>query len=284
MELTDLRMILVIAEEGSITRAAERLGFVQSNVTARLGKLEAELGVPLFYRLPRGVVLTEKGTILYEYAQQIVGLTEDAIKAVRGYDSPSGTLTIGVVESVTCGRFMELLSNYQTEYPNVSLTLVTGLSTDLLDKLLSYKLDGAFLVGELPSSGVIVEYQSKDELKWLSHTASKTIPNLTEVQWVVSPKGCPFRKALEQWLHSEGIRPASMLEIGSLETLLSCVRAGMASTLLPASVLTGAYKDLGTYPIPEEFRQTITSLVQRPSKFSNNAFQLFADMVRIRGL
>ena len=62
MDLTDLRTIAVIVEEGKVSGVAEKMGYVQSNVTARIRKLESELGVPLFDRHPKGVTPTEKGS------------------------------------------------------------------------------------------------------------------------------------------------------------------------------------------------------------------------------
>ncbi|TDF94775.1 LysR family transcriptional regulator [Paenibacillus piri] len=284
MELTDLKVFVAIAEEGGISRAAERLDYVQSNVTARLRKLEEELGVSLFHRLPKGVALTEKGMVFREYAVQILHLSEEAAKAVQETDEPNGSLTIGVVETVTCGHFMQILSDYQARYPHVTLTLVTGQSFELLEKLLNHQLDGAFLIGEIQSTKLIVEYQEKDELKWLGQQKEAATPDLSAVKWAVSPKGCPFRNILEEWLRSEGITSIPVIEISSLETLLSCVRSGLASTLLPASVLTGGYEQLSAYSIPEKFRRTTTSLVRRQSRFSHKAFQAFADMVRMSGL
>lgn len=284
MELTDLKIFLSVAEEGGISRAAEHLDYVQSNVTARLRKLEEELGVPLFHRLPKGVALTEKGKIFRDYAVQILDLSGEAVRAVQEGDYPSGPLAIGVVETVTCGSLIQILSEYQDRYPNVSLTLTTGQPNDLLEKVLDYQLDGAFLTGGIQSSKLIVEYQEENELKWMSQKEEDVVPELSEVKWAVSPKGCPFRKKLEEWLNSEGVAPTNIIEINSLETLLSCVRSGLASALLPSSVLTGAYDQLNAISIPEKFRFTSTRLVRRQSRFSPKAFQVFVDMVRVRGL
>ncbi|WP_258168297.1 LysR family transcriptional regulator [Paenibacillus sp. AR247] len=81
MELSDLKVFLAIAEERNISRAAERLGYVQSNVTARIRKLEEELGLPLFYRHPKGVTLTDKGVTFSEYAKNILNLSEEAVQS-----------------------------------------------------------------------------------------------------------------------------------------------------------------------------------------------------------
>ncbi|MFS0726980.1 LysR family transcriptional regulator [Paenibacillus sp. 1P07SE] len=284
MELTDLRIFLSIAEQGTISRAAEQLGYVQSNVTARLRKLEEELGTSLFRRLPKGVELTERGNAFREYAVQIVRLAEDAVDAVREPDMPGGNLRIGVVETVTCGNFMGILSAFQQQYPQVALSLVTGQSPELLEQVLDYRLDGAFLSGDPASAGLSVEYEQQDELKWLSQSEAGRTLELSGLTWAVSPRGCPYRAVLEKWLHSEGVEIRQLIEVSSLETLLSCVRSGLASTLLPASVLQGGYESLRAVSIPEGYRHAAVRLVRRECRFAPAAFRAFAEMVRARGL
>lgn len=284
MELTDLKVFLTVAEEGNITGAAERMDYVQSNVTARIRKLESELGVPLFHRHPKGVTLTDKGIVFRDYASSIVHMSDEAVRAVQETPYPSGPLCIGVVDTLNCGSLMRALSSFQTQHPNVSLTLLTGASSELLDQVLNYKLDGAFVTGDYPSSKLVSEYATQDELQLLTPNTGDTYPDLATLKWAVSPKGCPFRSILEQWLQSEGLSLVNMIEISSLETLLSCVQAGLASTLLPASVLRGDYELLGAYSVPEPFRYTKTSLIRRNDRFTSKAFTVFAEMVKASGM
>ncbi|MEK8127835.1 LysR family transcriptional regulator [Paenibacillus filicis] len=284
MELTDLKVFITIAEEGSVSRAAERLGYVQSNVTARVRKLEDELGVSLFHRHPKGMSLTEKGSSFQEYASAILHMSEEAVKSVRETPYPSGPLSIGVVETVHCGNFLNALSDYQAKYPEVSLSLGTGSSSELQSKVLNYELDGAFVTGEIISPKLVSAYSEQDELRLLTKQPDTDYPDIRQMKWAVSPKGCPFRKVLETWLQSEGIPLMNMIEIGSLETLLGCVRTGLASTLLPTSVLYGTYEQLGIFPIPEKFRFTQTSLIRRDGRFSSKAFTAFVEMVKANGM
>ncbi|PYI52172.1 LysR family transcriptional regulator [Paenibacillus flagellatus] len=284
MELTDLKVFAAVAEEGSISRAAERLEYVQSNVTARIRKLESELGVPLFRRHPKGVELTEKGKAFREYAVLIVKLSEEAANAVKETDVPSGPLAVGVVETVTCGNFMNALAEFQTRYPDVSLSLVTGTSSELLAQVLDRRLDGAFVTGDVDSPKIVREYMERDEIVLLSGGDPTEPPDLANVRWAVSPVGCPFRGVLERWLREEGVPFRNKIEIGSLETLLNSVKAGLACTVQPKSVLTGAYDGLIAYPLPEKFRYAETSLIRRDDPLPNRAFAAFAVMVRSRGL
>nr|WP_148930630.1 LysR family transcriptional regulator [Paenibacillus methanolicus] len=280
MELTDLKVFVAIIEEGNISNAAKRLDYVQSNVTARIRKLEDELGTSLFHRHPKGVTLTEKGALFSEYAHTILNLSAEAVKMVQETPYPSGPLAIGVVDTVTCLNFMNTLAEYQQRYPDVSLSIWTGNSPELLAKVLNHQLDGAFVFGDVQSPHLIADQIQREEIKLITRQHHDEYPDLANTKWAVSPNQCPFRQILEEWLRSEGISLVNTIEISSLETIVSSVRSGLAATLLPASVLTGEYADFGIYSIPQKFRYSQTSLVRRKDRYASKAFTAFAKLIR----
>lgn len=283
MELSDLKLFQAIAEEGSVSGAAKRLDYVQSNVTARLRRLEDELGVLLFYRRPKGVQITEKGALFRKYADSILQMADESIRILQDHGKPSGSLKIGVVETVTCGNFMNLIASYQSRYEQVSLSLETGNSFELMEKVKNFELDAAFVTGELTNTNFFTDYLLTDEIVLLS---GRTLDasDLIEQKWAISPRGCPFRIKLEQWLKDEGVALKNFIEISSLETILSSVRAGLTSTILPKSVLKGPYVDLHVYPIPESYQLIETGLIRRKEKYMSHAYKAFADLVKEEGL
>ncbi len=283
MELSDLRIFRAIAEEGSITLAAEKLGYVQSHVTTRLRKLEDEIGVLLFYRTPKGVQITEKGKLFRQHADSILQMSDELVRVMQDNGTPSGTLRIGFVETVTCGNFMKLLSAYQAQYEQVSFHFVTGHSDELMEKVNNYELDAAFVTEDLTATSFAVDYIQTDEIVLLSGRKLDEA-SLLRQKWAVSPAGCPFRKRLEQWLRDEGVTMHHPLEISSLETLLSSVKEGITVTLLPKSVLTGSYEDLYVYPIPKPYQFIQVGLISRKDKYVSHAYQAFVEMVREYGL
>jgi DNA-binding transcriptional LysR family regulator len=283
MELTDLKVFLAVAEEGSVSGAARRLDYVQSNVTTRLRKLESELGAPLFHRHPKGVVLSERGVIFREYALKILQLADDAVKAVRETEEPRGTLAIGVVETVASAGLLRVLSDFQTRYPQVSLSLVTGTSPSLREKVLNYELDGAFVTGDTGSPLLIPEYEIRDVVGLVTGIGSGDAPDLSRATWVVFPPGCPFRALTEAWLESEGSKPAQVIETATLETMLGCVRSGLGATLLPVSSLPKEDGQLRVLPVPEAYRYMTTRLVRRKDRFVSKAFTAFVERLRAHG-
>ncbi len=287
MELTDLKVFVAIMEEGSITRAAEKLDYVQSNITSRVRKLELELGTQLFHRTPKGVVPTEKGLVFHEYALDILQKVEEVISAVKEPDYPCGPLAIGVVETVaSSGPFIHALSEFQSKNPEVALSLVTGTSPQNYEKVLNRQLDGAFFTGEFDLSPLQVAYEFPEEVVLLT-AAGKEFSTLTDIAnaaWVVFPKGCPLRVANEDWLHSEGMQSSNTIEISTLETMLNCVRAGIGHALLTKSAVAVDDDRLRTHPVPERYRFLTTRLVSRKEQFHNKAFTAFADCVRAAGI
>lgn len=97
MELAELEIFRTVVAEGGVTRAAERLNRVQSNVTTRIKQLEQSMGVPLFVRDRRRMVLTAAGEALLDYAERILDLAQEARQAVAP-QSPRGRLRIGSID------------------------------------------------------------------------------------------------------------------------------------------------------------------------------------------
>ncbi|GIO57438.1 LysR family transcriptional regulator [Paenibacillus cineris] len=288
MELTDLKVFMAIVKEGSITRAAEKLGYVQSNLTTRVRKLESELGAQLFLRTPKGVVLAEKGLVLYQYATDILMLAEEAAKAVKEPDYPCGPLSIGVVETIaSTAPFIQALSEFQTQYPEVSLSLVTATSKENYEKVLDRRLDGAFLTGEFELSSLQIAFEIQEEVVLLTPAGqgTETFAKTGNPAWVVFPKGCPLRAANEDWLHSQEEQGMNMIEVSTLETMLNCVRAGIGSAFLTRMAVTATADEDGVrmYPVPEQYQFVTTRLVSRKEQFQSQAFLAFATCVKRAG-
>ena len=100
MEFKDLYIFLKVVEHGNISRAAKEMNYVQSNVSARIQKLEEKLKTHLFHRHNRGMSLTPEGKKLIVYAEKILSMVTDMNKAFQHSDIPTGKLDIGSVETV----------------------------------------------------------------------------------------------------------------------------------------------------------------------------------------
>jgi DNA-binding transcriptional LysR family regulator len=168
MDAADLRVFEAVARLGGMNRAAAELNTVQSNVTARIRLLEDELKTPLFERSSRGVVLTAAGRRLLPYAVQVRHLLDDARRAVEDDGAPTGSLTLGSLETTTALRLSPVLSAYLAKYPEVDLVLKTGTTAELIDEVLEHRVDGAFVCGPVDHRELEAEIVFREELAILT--------------------------------------------------------------------------------------------------------------------
>lgn len=124
MENHDLWIFKHVSELQSVSKAAEKLGYVQSNVSQRLKSLEDELGVRLFIRNSRGVTLTEEGKVLLEYTNQILLLLDEA-KSLINPKKWKDSLTIGAPQTISAVRIPQLLSSFLRENKNIDVKVRT---------------------------------------------------------------------------------------------------------------------------------------------------------------
>lgn len=283
MELNELRIFLAVAREGSVTRAAERLHYVQSNVTARIRQLEEQLDTSLFQRRNRGMHLTASGELLREYAEKIVNLAVEAEQAVREQTGAGGRLAIGSMETTAAVRLPELLARYHRLYPEVELNLHTGTSEENITRLLDYQLDGAFVGCEVSHPDLVVDKAFDEELVMVAAPARSGTAQGGNRTILVFRSGCAYRSRLEGWLKQTGQVPYRVMEFGSIEAIIGCVAAGMGISFLPRSVV-----DLPRYsgaaecqPLPAEVGTAVTWFVRRKSGRERSAMKNFRNLITL---
>ncbi len=284
MEMRDLRLFVTVARTGSITRAAEQLGYVQSNVTARIQHLEDQLQTTLFYRHARGVTLTSQGHLLLTYAEQILHLADQAQQALATTSRPRGPLRIGSMETTAAVHLPPLLAAYHHDCPEVELTLRTGPTDELLRLVLDYELDGAFVASpvdhpELEQHTVLVESLAFIAGQPMDNWAASDIPRTL----LVFRSGCSYRARLEQWVRTRGWLPVKILEFGTLEAILGCVEAGMGISLVPLSVVKhyhhrNKHQTLWVQPLEENEGQVETLFVRRRDTVMTPALRHFLSL------
>lgn len=159
MELRHLRYFLAVAEELNFRRAAERVGIAQPPLSSQIHDLEAELGVRLFRRVPKGAELTEAGAAFLAEVPSIFERVDQAVRmAQRGGRGEVGHLRVGYTGSTSFNNLVpEALRQFRRAYPEVELTLEELNSLQLLDRLTHQRLDAVFIrPGRKPVSGAAV--------------------------------------------------------------------------------------------------------------------------------
>ncbi|MEK8131803.1 LysR family transcriptional regulator [Paenibacillus filicis] len=277
MESPDLRIFQAVAREGSITRAATKLGYVQSNVTARIQQLESELGTVLFFRHNRGMTLSSSGKALLAYADKIVGLLDEAAQALSSSSEPSGPLMIGSTQTAAAVRLPPIFVDYYKDHPHVQLSLTTGNTQMLMEKVLHYELDGAFIGcrcehPELQSVPAFLE-----EVVIASHSAIETLEEAMKKPILVYCEGCSYRELLERWLQESGHTQSVKMEFGTLEAIIGGISAGLGISLLPRSVIVRQEADglIRAHALPDSVNRMPTEFITRKDSFVSSALQAF---------
>ncbi|WP_321370472.1 LysR family transcriptional regulator [uncultured Desulfuromusa sp.] len=284
MEIRDLKIFISVAQNSSISKAAEELHYVQSNVTARIKLLEEQLKAELFYRKSKGVELTASGYLLLDYAQRIVQLSKEAENVIADQEEPRGKLSIGSMETTAAVRLPSLLATYHRAYPHVELNLVTGPSADSIQRLLNFKVDGVFVAGSINRDLFIVEKAFEEELVLVTPLGIEDLRQVKNLTILVFRAGCSYRAQLVRWLQESGKLPYRILEFGSIEGILGCVAAGMGISFLPRSVVETKQpqKNYSWHSISGEFGSMTTWFVRRHNEKISKAMLVFRDLVMNR--
>lgn len=247
MELRDLRTFLAVARRLSFHRAGEEVHAAQSTVSARIAALERDLGLRLFERLGRRVVLTPAGERLREYAAKMADLEDEARAWVVAEDAARGALAVRVPESLCACRLGPAIRAFRERFPGVRLSFTTcaldGLEKDLrqgvTDLALVYAdgLSGADLAVECLGVEPLALYAAPGHplagrpALGLEHLAGQTL--------ALSSSDCAYRRGFEALLEEGGVALAPSLEFSSTAALLGCVGAGLGLALLPEVAAAG---------------------------------------------
>jgi len=283
VELSDLMTFSTVARLGGVTRAADELNTVQSNITQRVKALEAEIGTPLFERHSRGMTLTGAGRRLLPYAQRLAALAREAVRAAREDGEPKGPLSIGSMETTAAVRLPSLLAEFHRRFPAVQLSLRTAPTADLVAAVLDGSLDGAFVAGPIAHAELTGVTAFQEELvlvtarHWTSLAALRAGTPESGPTALVFRTGCTYRQRLEQLLTEFGWPSAARFELGTLDGMIGCVAAGMGITLLPRAVVerNDQSGNIRIHPLGKSQSRVDTLFIQRRSALQYRALQGF---------
>jgi DNA-binding transcriptional LysR family regulator len=240
MDTRDLATFASVARLGGMGRAARALNTVQSNVTQRVRRLEESLGVTLFERNRSGARLTAAGERLMPYAARVDALLEEAGRAARDDGAPRGTLTVGALETTAALRLSPLLASYARAHPQVDLVLRTGTTAEMVERVLTRELEGAFVCGPIVHPELAATAVFEEELALLSAPSNRSLADLLgqpDLRLVILRAGCSYRQRLEEILARRGVVGLRRLEFGTLEAILGAVAAGLGVTLMPRALV-----------------------------------------------
>ena len=247
MNLQQLRYFLATAEHGSFTAAARSLYLAQPSLSEQVRQLEAELGVDLFARVGRGIVLTEAGRAFRPEAERVLAGVERARDAVRDVrELRGGTLSFGMFGTASGYLIADLAGDFRKRHPDVRLRLVGQNSSRVADAVRSGRLEAGLVVLPVDDDGLEVRPVHREELIVVSRTPERvgermTIEKLAELPLVLYDAeyglADPMRRQLAERAQLAGVTLRSVVEVEDLEAAVQLVARGIGDTVVPRAVL-----------------------------------------------
>lgn len=247
MELRQLRQFVVLAETLNFTRAAERLHMAQPPLSASIRKLEEELGVILFDRLPSGVRLTPIGEAVQSEAHLALFHADQVRRTAReGAAGTTGLLRLGFTGSAAYEAIPRLLKAFRTEYPKVSIELYESTTTELLRRVEVQAMDVALVAYPvLEGTAAQIELLRRGQLMVAVHADSPlaglaeiTLPQLAKEPFILhSRTQAPHLHSIV--LHAfqqAGVQPRVVQQAVHVNSILGLVEAGLGAALVSADV------------------------------------------------
>jgi DNA-binding transcriptional LysR family regulator len=256
LNVTRLKILREVAYRGSLSAAAEALSYTQSAVSQQIATLEAETGMALLERHPRGVSLTAAGQALVGHAEEILaGLeaAEAALSEIAGLRG--GRLRMASFPTAGATLMPLAIATFRSAYPDVELTLAEGEPEEIVPRLHAGELDLALLfefAGESPLHEEMTRVELLEDPLYLAlprehRLASRRrirLEDLTQDAWVQTSHSSPCARQVVRSCHAAGFEPNVSFESDDYQTVQGLVAAGVGVALIPELALSVVREDI----------------------------------------
>ena len=244
MSLHQLRCFLATYELGSLTAAAEHLGYAQPSISEQIRTLEKSIDAKLFRRVGRGVVPTTVADSLRPHAERTLAAAAEAQQAIESVTAmESGTIRFGMFGTSRLYAGASLIADVLERHPGVRVELIGQNSSDVQEQLRRGYIEAAMIaIPQVRSEGMTVTPVATDELVYVSADPGKlrspvTAHRLGQAQ-IVMPETTwrdedSTRLVLRKMLHESGVNPQTRIEVEDVETAVELVGMGYADTVIP---------------------------------------------------
>ncbi len=228
MEIRQLKAFLVIAETQTFTAGARRLNITQAAISMQIRQLEDELGIQLFTRTPRRVIITEAGEALLERARKILNEHDGAVCEVAEIAGGEfGRLRIGTASGTfAVNQLPAIILELNKRRPNVDLTIHSGTSIELVDRIMNGEVDIAFVSLPVDNLNITTETLLADELVAIGHPdhrlANERQMNavaLGDENLILGEQGGNTRRLIDEFFASANVRPNIIMELARQEAI-----------------------------------------------------------------
>ena len=290
MELKNINTFLRVAELNSFTKAANELGYSQSTVTIQIKQLESELGFMLFDRIGRSVSLTPKGEEFICYANEFLHLEARTMSLRDTAGSVTGTLRLGVLESLFIWKIADLLPQYHSMYPEVKIEIKSATDAALYRMLRQNELDIIYLLDSvIYHKDCIRACTSPVSMNFVTSPAnplcaagSISLAEIAQEPLILTERDAIYRQELDHEAAKNDIELVPILEIDNLEVVLRLLKRGMGVSFIPDYVLheSIARGELSVLNVRYDAINLWSQLVYHKNKFVTPQMQAFIRLIQ----
>jgi DNA-binding transcriptional LysR family regulator len=290
MILQQLQYVLAAIDRGSFSAAAEALHLAQPSLSEQVRRLEAELGVALFQRAGRGLVLTEAGRALRPHAEAALASVERARESVGAIRELRGGLAaFGTFGTARTYLGTDLVEDFRVSHPDVRVRIVGQNSSDTAEAIRSGELEAGLVVLPIDDRGLVVRPAMRDEVLFVSTDPERlrrpmTIARLASAQLILSEASWgsedPTRRQLSELAQREGVAIEPQIDVEDMEVALELAARGLGDTIAPRGMLRRlAPRRLGWVPFAEPIYETFAFTWRRGAQLSpaTREFMTFAE-------
>ncbi|MET0754143.1 MAG: LysR family transcriptional regulator [Pyrinomonadaceae bacterium] len=251
MEIRQLKAFLAIAEVKTFTAGARLVNVTQAAISMQIRQLEDEVGLPLFTRTPRRVILTEAGEHLLERARKILREHDAAVAEIAELaGAEHGRLRIGSASAMfATSQLPSILQNLKTTFPSAEITVSSGTSQALVDKILHGEIDIAFISLPVDNSHVTTELLFSDEIVAIAHPQHPladqkfiSAATLAGEPLILGEKGGNTRRLIDDFFSAANVQPNVVMELSRQEAINQMVENDMGIGIAGAKTVS---KEIG---------------------------------------
>ncbi len=239
VEIRHLHYFMAVCEELHFTKAAEKLGISQPTLSQQIRVLEDELGMPLFDRIGKKIVVTEAGSLLFSYATEMLTTLQNVKDAINDLQElQRGQISVGIMPSDLDYRITQLVIDFHQKFPKVKLKILA--SIDIMRQVLENEVDMGIGTNVEPDDRLVIIPLRREEYVLtvsqehpLANQTAITIAELKGLPMVMYPEGFFGREIVEEAVKKHGFQLHSILETSSVTSIMNLVRANIGATVQP---------------------------------------------------
>jgi Transcriptional regulator len=252
MEIRQLKAFLAISEAKTFTAGARRVNVTQAAISMQIRQLEDEVGLPLFTRTPRRVILTEAGEYLLERARKILREHDSALAEIAEVaGAEHGRLRIGSASAMFATQQLpSIMQKLKQKFPNSELTVSSGTSQRLVDKIMHGEVDMAFISLPVDNPNITTELLFSDEIVAIAYPKHPlanekfiSAATLAGEKLILGERGGNTRRMVDDFFAAANVKPNITMELSRQEAINQMVEIGLGVGLAGAKTVASEIRE-----------------------------------------